>query len=69
MNKYPKVNISTIESANGTRYIITDVATGIIIDDAQGYGFKTQETSLRYAISKGWVVMNPPYVPKTNPLF
>lgn len=69
MTKYPKVNISTIESANGTRYIITDVATGIIIDDAQGYGFKTQESALRYSTSKGWLVMNTPCTPVINPLF
>lgn len=30
-----KVIISTIESVNGTRYILTDAATGIIIDNTR----------------------------------
>lgn len=33
-----KIKINTIETLTGTRYILIDAATGIIIDNAQGYG-------------------------------
>lgn len=69
MIKNTKAKISTIETLTGTRYIIIDAATGIIIDNAQGYGFKTTEAAFRYATSKGWIVVNPPYVLEINPLF
>lgn len=64
-----KIKINTIETSTGTRYILIDAATGIIIDNAQGYGFKTAEAAFRYATSKGWIVVNPPYAPEINPLF
>lgn len=69
MVKTNKVKINTIETSTGTRYILIDAGTGIIIDNAQGYGFKTPEAAVRYATSKGWMVINPPYVPEINPLF
>lgn len=69
MTKEKIVTISAIESATGTRYIVTDVATGIIIDNAQGYGFKTPEAAFRYATAKGWSVINHHFTPEANPLF
>lgn len=69
MTEEKTVTISTIESATRTRYILIDAITGILIDNAQGYGFKNPEAAVRYATAKGWSVINHHFTPETNPLF
>ena len=42
------------------RYIIIDANSNTLIDDAQGYGFKMIEAAIKYAIPKGWQIMDQP---------
>lgn len=45
------------------RYIIVDATTNDIIDDAQGHGFKSEQSAVRYVIPKDWHIINQPTTP------
>lgn len=64
-----EVAIIIIHGLKGARYLISDSKTGTVIDDAQGYGFKSPEAVMNYAETKGWIVVNAPQEPKTIALF
>ncbi len=53
---------------NPKRYVIYDVHTDVILDDAQGHGFKNYDSAYNYGSNKyksnGMCRMN-----KSNPLF
>lgn len=65
-NKTRTVKITQTKGAKGDRYVISDSETGDVIDNAQGYGFKTPEAAVRYATPKGWLIVNPPYRLEVN---
>lgn len=50
------------------RYIIVDANDGHLIDDAQGYGFWTEDNAVAYANVQGWIVLNREVV-ECDPLF
>lgn len=53
-----KVKIQPFQTPKGNRYQITDAQTGAIIENAQGYGFKTESNAIAYAEAHGWTVLN-----------
>lgn len=65
MNKKVKISAS---NAHGQRFIIVDPTTGVVIDDAQGFGFRTMSNAEAYADVQGWTVLNREVV-ECDPLF
>ncbi|MDE5608040.1 MAG: hypothetical protein K2I64_03805 [Muribaculaceae bacterium] len=58
MEEYLSKNCVKIAQRPDGRYIINDATTDTLIDDAQGYGFKMIKAAIKYAIPKGWQVIN-----------
>lgn len=60
----PKTNetdyqrIVKLQAFKGLRYIIVDPTTGVVIDDAQGHGFRTEANAEAYAKVHGWQIEN-----------
>lgn len=62
-----EVKISA-SKAHGQRFIIVDAITGTIIDDAQGFGFRSKSSAEAYADAQRWYVLNREVV-ESGPLF
>ena len=65
MNKEVKISAS---NAHSQRFIIVDSTTGVVIDDAQGFGFRTMSNAETYADAQGWNVLNREVI-ESEPLF
>ncbi len=63
-----KVQIIDVMTEYGRRYIIIDPATASVIDNAQGYGFKTASKAEAYANRQCLYVINQNII-DSKPLF
>lgn len=59
MNKYKVVKSQTLSKRFESRYVIIDEETGEILDNANGYGYKTAQ-----AAHKAWAYKNKPKAEK-----
>ena len=51
------VKILAVTKKNEQRYVITDPVE-TVIDDAQGFGFRTEASAIAYAKRRDWFIIN-----------
>lgn len=67
--KFPQSVTIDPMPTNPNRYVINELGTGKLLSDAQGYGFASFESAMRYAENQGWLVTNTPTLPEPTPIF